>query len=206
MKDLIQKFFMGLGATFFIGVLFPEFRIWLGKTVSYVLDPLLVLPIHVVILLLATITAVYSTLIQKYTIDFKRMKEIQQKIMEFQKKYRKAVKENNQFLIKQLEKQKDEINALQTELMNMNFRSLFYSLVVTIPIWVWLWYRIYDIAEHGYTSLYGGVSSFMITVPFKGEIHVSDTVLFFLPWWLFWYIICSILISQVIKKVVRLGW
>jgi len=205
MKDLIQKFFMILGAVFFIGIFFPQFRIRLAELVSPVLDPLLSLPIHIVILLLASFTAFYSTLIQKFTVDYRRMREIQQKIMEFQKKYMKAVRENNQFLIKQLEKQKDEINAMQAELMSMNFRTMFYTVVVTIPIWVWLWYRIYNIAEHGYTGIYSGISQFMVNVPFKGLIHVSDPVII-IPWWLFWYLLCSIFIGQIIKKVIKLGW
>ncbi|MFW5936391.1 MAG: EMC3/TMCO1 family protein [Candidatus Hadarchaeota archaeon] len=25
------------------------------------------------------------------------------------------------------------------------------------------------------------------------------------PWWIFWYILCSIAISQVVKKVFKLG-
>jgi len=205
MKDIIQKFFIVLGAMFFIGIFFPSFRIELAEAVSPILDPLLCLPIHVVIFLLAAFTAIYSTLIQKFTVDYKRMREIHQKVMEFQKKYMKAVKENNQFLIKQLEKQKDEINALQAELMTTNFRSMFYTVVVTIPIWVWLWYRIYNIAKYGYHGLYSGVSKFMVTVPFKGLIHVSDPVII-IPWWLFWYLLCSFFIGQIIKKVVKLGW
>ncbi len=205
MKDILQKFFMVLGATFFIGIFFPQFRLGLAKAVSPILDPLLCLPIHIVILLLATFTALYSTLIQKFTVDYKRMREIQQRVMEYQKKYMRAVKENNQFLLKQLEKQKDEINALQAELMSMNFRSMFYTVVVTIPIWVWLWYRIYDIAEHGYHGLYSGVSQFMVTVPFRGLIHVSDPVII-LPWWLFWYLLCSIFIGQIFRRIFKLGW
>ncbi len=196
---------MVLGAVIFLGIFFPQFRIGLAELVSPILDPLLCMPIHIVILILATFTAFYSTLIQKLTVDYKKMREIQQKVMEYQKKYMKAVKENNQFLIKQLEKQKNEINALQAELMSMNFRTMFYTVVVTIPIWVWLWFRIYNIAESGYHGLYSGVSRFEVVVPFKGLIHVSDPVIF-IPWWLFWYFICSIFIGQMLRRVFRVGW
>jgi len=205
MKDLIQKFLMILGAMFFVGIFFPSFRIAMAKAVSPILDPLLVLPIHIVILILAILTAIYSTLIQKYTVDYERMKEIQKKVMEYQKKYMKAMKENNQFVLKQLEQQKNEISSLQAELMSMNFRSMFYTVVVTIPIWIWLWYVIYNVSQTGYHGFYSGVSKFMVTVPFQGRIHVSDRVLF-LPWWLFWYFLCSILASFVLRRVLRLGW
>ncbi len=204
MKDLIQKFFMILGALVFVGILFPSFRIALAEAIAPILDPLLVLPIHVVIFVLAVFTGVYSTLIQKYTIDYARMKEIQKKVMDFQKKYMQAMRENNQFLLKQLEKQKNEMSALQMEMMSMNFKSTFYTFIVTIPIWMWLWYVIYNVPQTGYHGFYNGVSSFMVTVPFQGKIHVSDRVLLFIPWWLFWYFLCSILATLSLRRIVRL--
>jgi len=205
MRDFVQKFFMILGAMFFVGIFFPQFRIQLAEAVAPILDPLLVLPIHIVILILAIFTAIYSTLIQKYTVDYERMKEIQRRVMEYQKKYMKAMKENNQFVLKQLEQQKNEISSLQAELMSMNFRSMFYTVVVTIPIWVWLWYRIYNVAQTGYHGFYSGVSKFMVRVPFQGLIHVSDRVLV-IPWWFFWFILCSILVGQILRRLLRLGW
>ena len=204
MKDIIQKFFMLLGAIVFLGIFFPSFRIALAKIVAPILDPLLVFPIHIVIFVLGVFTGIYSTLIQKYTIDFARMKEIQKRVMEYQKKYMQAMKENNQFLLKQLEKQKNEMNALQMELMSMNFRSTFYTFIVTIPIWIWLWYVIYNVPQTGYHGFYNGVSSFVVIVPFQGRIRVSDRVLF-LPWWLFWYVVCSVLTSFVFRRLFRLG-
>ncbi len=205
MKDIIQKFFMILGAVVFVGIFFPSFRIGLAKLVAPILDPLLVLPIHVVILILAAFTGAYSTFIQKIAIDYERMREIQKRVMEFNKKYMKAMKENNQFLLKQLEQQKNEISALQAELMSMNIRSMFYTVVVTIPIWMWLWYRIYNVASSGYHGFYSGVSRFMVVVPFQGLIHVSDRILF-IPWWLFWYFVCTVFVGQILRRVLRLGW
>ncbi len=204
MKRVIQNFFMFLGILFMIGIFFPGFRIFMAELVAPILDNLLVFQIHILILILASFTALYSTLIQKYTVDFRRLKEIQSRISDFQKRYIKAIKEKNQFLLKRLEKEKVEIQKLQSELMSMNFRSMFYTVVVTIPIWIWLWYRIYDIKEGMQGGLYSGVSSFVITTPFQGLIHVSDSVLFVIPWWLFWYILCSVTIGQIIKKLIKL--
>jgi uncharacterized membrane protein (DUF106 family) len=196
---------MFLGIAFMIGVFFPSFRIQLAEAISPILKPLLSIGgIHIVIFILSSFTALYSTVIQKYTIDYKRMKEINKRIVDFQKKYMKAVKENNQFLIKQLEKEQGEIRELQAELMSMNFRSMFYTVVVTIPIWAWLWYVIYDVKHSNLSSgFYSGVSHFNVIVPFAGKIHVSDAMV--LPWWLFWYILCSITVGQIIKKLIKLG-
>jgi len=198
MKELIQKLLIILGGIFFIGVLIPEFRIVMAKAVDPILRHLLIFPIYIVIMILAFITAIYSSLIQKYTIDFRKMKEMQEKIFEFQRQYFKAIKENNQFLIKQLEKRRDEIRLMQVEIMKMNFTSIFYVMIVTIPIWIWLWYVIYDVAEFG---MHNKVSEFTVTVPFQGYIHVSDFIVI-IPWWLFWYLLCSVLVGQVIRKII----
>ncbi|ADB58386.1 DUF106 domain-containing protein [Archaeoglobus profundus] len=202
---IVKNIVMFIGIAFMVGIFFPAFRISLAQLVDPILHPLLSLgKIHIVIFVLATLTALYSSIIQRFTVDHKFMIEAQKRIAEFQKKYLKAVKENNQFLLRQLEKEKAEINKIQAELMNMNFRTMFYTVVVTIPIWVWLWYVIYDIAHLDLSNVgsYPNiVSHFIVTVPFAGDIHVSDA--FILPWWLFWYILCSIAVGQIFRRILQ---
>jgi uncharacterized membrane protein (DUF106 family) len=183
---------LSLGIVFFIGIFIsPEFRDELARLVSPVLDPLArALPVYQVILILAIVTATYSTLIQKFTVDTRRLKEIQKKVMEFNKEYMEAVKQENKFRLKQLEEQKNEINQLQSEMMGMQFKPMFYTMVVTLPIFMWL----YALAKS---------QNIMITVPFSGEIHIADPVLIF-PWWIFWYLLCSIAVGQVIRKLARM--
>lgn len=197
MKNVIQRFFLSLGAVILLGIFISQdFREGLAKAISPLLNPLFeTLPIHVVLLLLAILTATYTTVIQRYAIDFKRFKEVQKKVMDFQKEYMDATKKNDQARLKKMEPKKQEVQKLQGEMMGMQFKPMFYSGIVTIPIIMWLWMK---------TS--NNVIS--ISVPFHGSpIHVSDPILSFLPfpWWIVWYILCSVLISQVEKKVLKLG-
>ncbi len=205
---VVQNIVMVLGIAFMIGVFFPSFRMEMARIVDPILHPLLSLnKIHIVIFILATFTAFYSSLIQRYTVDYKFMRQAQKRISDFQKRYFKAVKENNKFLLKKLEKEKDEINRLQAELMSMNFRTMFYTVIVTIPIWVWLWYVIYNVQN--LPTVYpmwrvNVTSQFNVTIPFSGEIHVSD--FFAIPlftWWIFWYVLCSIAVGQVFRKILQ---
>ncbi|HID43957.1 MAG TPA: DUF106 domain-containing protein [Archaeoglobaceae archaeon] len=191
-KQFIQRFFLSLGIVLLLGIFVSQdFRESLAEAISPIFDPLYQnLHIHAVIFILAVITATYTTIIQRYTIDFSRFKEIQKKVMEFNKEYMDAVKKNNQFKIKQLEPKKAEMQKLQGELMGMQIKPMFYSGIVSIPIFMWLWTKTKE--------------NSIVHVPFGGEIHISDPVLI-VPWWIFWYLLCSIAISQVIKKVFRLG-
>ncbi len=204
MKNVLRNLMLVIGVILFIGIFVPQFRVALAQLMDGILHPLLNLgKIHVVIFVLATFTALYSSVIQRFTVDHRFMVEAQRRISDFQKRYLKAMKENNQFLLKQLEKEKEEIQRIQTQLMNMNFRTMFYTVVVTIPIWVWLWYVIYNIGNVGYHggSYYSMVSPFNVTVPFAGDIHVSDS--FIVPWWLFWYFLCSIAVGQVFRRILQ---
>jgi len=219
MRKVISRFVMILGAVLFLGILFSrDFRLELGLIVEAVMHPFSSYPFHILILLMSIITGLYSNLIQKYTIDYRRLLEIQNILKNYQKEYIEATKQNNQFKLKQLEKRKQEIQQIQSEMMSMQFKPMFYTFVVTIPIFAWLWEKATASYELIAGINYGNVSShlpeafiktldpalYTITAPFSGTIYVVSPVLIF-PWWLFWYLLCSITFGQVIKKVLKVG-
>uniref|UniRef100_A0A7C3ZPT5 DUF106 domain-containing protein n=1 Tax=Archaeoglobus fulgidus TaxID=2234 RepID=A0A7C3ZPT5_ARCFL len=79
MKQVISRFIMILGAIFFIGILFSkEFRIEMGVIVELVMFPFSSYPFHIVILIVSILTGIYSNLIQKYTINYQRFRELQE--------------------------------------------------------------------------------------------------------------------------------
>jgi len=168
---------------------------------------------------MSILTGIYSNLIQKYTINHRRLRELQEIMRKYQKEYMEATKQNNQFKLKQLEEKKQEIQQLQSEMMSMQFKPMFYTFVVTIPIFAWLWEKAsasYELIT-GATS-YGNLTTqlpeaflktldpdlYIVNSPFLGQIHVVTPVLVF-PWWLFWYLLCSITFGQIIKKVLKVG-
>lgn len=195
-KDFIQRFFLALGIVLMLGIFISrDFRNNLAESISPFLDPVYqAVPVHVVIFLLAIITGTYTTLIQRYSIDFSRFKRIQKEIMAYQKEYMDAVKKDNQAKLKQLEPKKQEVQKMQGEMMGMQFKPMLYSGIVTIPIFMWLWTKT--------------KSEQFIAVPFSVDpIHIADPFIPFLPipWWIVWYLLCSVVVSQVVKKVFRLG-
>ena len=190
-KKFISRFFMSLGIVFFIGIMISQdFRLQLAELVAPFLDPVAAsLPIYMVIIILAAITGFYTTLIQKLTVDTRRLKAIQKRVTKYQKELMEATKQDNKYKLKQMEEEKQEIQQLQSEMMSMQFKPMFYSMVVTLPIFMWLLTKTKENAS--------------VVVPFSGMIHISDPVLI-VPWWLFWYFLCSIAINQVIRKALRM--
>ncbi len=210
MKETVSRILSVLGFLIFFGlILSQDFRMMLAVAVESVLFPLSHLKFYITVLLMAVLTGLYSNLIQKYTVDYKRMKELQKKVSEYQKEYMEAVKQKNQFKLKQLEKKSEEMKALQSELMSMQFKPMSYTFIVSIPIWAWLWEKAYL----SYQSVKFGVSSelfelndalFYTITPFWGNIHAGEMVAIF-PWWILWYMLCSIMFGQVFKKLLKVG-
>jgi uncharacterized membrane protein (DUF106 family) len=68
-------------------------RVGVGQAIDALFAPLLVtfgVPFYVLIIILSALTGLYSSIVQKYTIDYEKMTESQERMKEFQKEYREA--------------------------------------------------------------------------------------------------------------------
>ena len=141
-------------------------------------------------------------------VDVEEMKRIQKEVMQFQKEYMEAMKSDNKYKLKKLEERQAEIREMQAKLMGPQLKVMPYSLAVTMPIFYWLLYVIYgNSLAHGLRAAYSSVSGYVVNAPFFGHIHVSHpiiTLIFPIPWWLFWYFICSMPLSLVIRKALHM--
>ncbi len=218
MKDILSKVVIVIGAIMFIGVILSkQFRFEMGYIMEPLMAPFADLKFYITIFILSIITGFYSTIIQKYTMDYQKLKYAQKVIGEYRKEYMDAMKQNNQFKLKQLEQKKQEVQRLQSEMMSMQLKPMGYTFIVTIPIFAWLWDKavasyqvIYGKALHGASGLskafLGSINPnlYFVTVPFMGKIHIATPFLIF-PWWLMWYLLCSILVGQIFRKVLKVG-
>ncbi|MDD3574727.1 MAG: EMC3/TMCO1 family protein, partial [Methanospirillum sp.] len=87
-------------------------RTTIGTSLNLVLGPLVdtfQIPFYIVIIILSTMTGFYSSIIQKYTIDYKRMKETQNRMKVFQKEYREAMLSQDEKTIKKLEAKRSKM-------------------------------------------------------------------------------------------------
>ncbi len=173
----------------------PGFREGVGSTLDVVFGPLAaLLPLFVVIIVLSAITAIYSSLIQKYTIDYERMQETQEKMKGFQKEYREAQLSGDEKRIKKLDAKRDKMMKDQLEMSQQQFKPMAYILILSVPIFFWLLFRLNNFPE-----------SLGITMPFFGQVSLAAFVLGPIPAWILWYMICSLTISQVVRKSLNIG-
>ena len=170
-------------------------RLGVGKGIDSVFAPLVEsfnIPFFILIVILSAATGLYSSIIQKYTIDYERMTDVQDRMKDFQKEYREAMLSQDEKRIKKLDTKKDRMMREQLELSQQQFKPMAYILVLTVPIFFWLLYRLSQIHN-------------TITLPYYGTLSLTAPMIWVIPAWIIWYMICSITISQVIRKALNIG-
>jgi uncharacterized membrane protein (DUF106 family) len=150
------------------------------------------IPFYILIVILSGFTGLYSSIIQKYTIDYEKMTESQARMKEFQTEFREAQLSQDEKKIKKLEAKRDRVMKEQMELSQQQFKPMAYILVFTVPIFFWLLYRLAQTTS-------------TITLPYYGVHSLHDAIIWVIPAWIIWYMICSITLSQVIRKALNIG-
>lgn len=202
-KDSIERFFIIFGFSLLFGIIiFPDLRNGMGVALDVVFSPLVTLlggNVLLVIFVLALLTGTYSSLIQHYTVDWtlmERAKEFQRRLRELQKEYLEARRENNKFKMKKLEKERLKLMKEQTEfsgeMLRQQMKPMAYISIITIPLFMWLYYFV---SQNG--------AALHAVFPLIGERRLTDWWFIF-PYWVLWYIICSVPIGQLIRKFLEL--
>ena len=182
----------------------PEARAVISGVVDIVIGPFaaLGLPFFALVLILATLTGLYSSLIQKYTIDYERMRENQGKFKEFNAKFREAQLSGDEKAIKKMQARQQAMMSEQMEMSQQQFKPMAYILVLTVPIFFWL---IEHIPKEADLVMANANLSNAIVLPFAGLSSYFEVFLGFFPLWILWYMLCSITVSQVIRKALNIG-
>ncbi|MDK2974215.1 MAG: hypothetical protein PWP08_586 [Methanofollis sp.] len=173
----------------------PPIREAVGGAMNLLFGPLIdewKVPFFVLIIILSATTALYSSLIQKYTMDYEKMQRVQEKMKVFQAEFREAQLGGDEKKLKKLEAKRDQMMQDQMELSKQQFKPMAYILLVSVPIFFWLLYRLPTVTQ-------------TMTLPFAGILGFQEIVLGFFPVWILWYMICSLTISQMIRKALNIG-
>jgi uncharacterized membrane protein (DUF106 family) len=173
----------------------PWLREGVGQGMDAVFAPFVTgfnIPFYILIVILSALTGLYSSIVQKYTIDYEKMTETQERMKEFQTEYREAQLSQDEKKIKKMEVKKDRVMREQLEMSQNQFKPMAYILVLTVPIFFWLLFRLKEVPS-------------TITLPYAGLQSLLTPVLWVIPAWMIWYMICSITLSQIIRKSLNIG-
>lgn len=172
-------------------------RVGIGVSMDVLFRPLYdAFPFFIVIVILSTISGLYASIIQKYTIDYEHMQDVQARFKDFQKEFREAQLSEDEKKIKKLEAKRDRMMQEQLEMSREQFKPMAYILLVSVPIFLWLLYIL---------ALNPSTTALTITFPFLGERTMTESALGPVPAWILWYMLCSLAISQVVRKSMNIG-
>jgi uncharacterized membrane protein (DUF106 family) len=178
-------------------ILGPKFRQEIGQVVGILLNPVLAVVgqnnFYLVLLVMAAITGTYASLIQKYTIDWDLMKNTQERMKEFQKEMREAQLSQNTVMLKKLQDQQKDMMAEQMNVSKQQFKPMAYISIISIPLLYWVYFYI------------SGHESATMVFPFWGRQLLTSHAFGPFQHWLYWYLICSFGISQIIRKLLNIG-
>jgi uncharacterized membrane protein (DUF106 family) len=192
--ESLDNIALGIGFALTFGIMISsEFRDGLGWAMGFVLGWLPnLLPFHIVILVLAAVTGLYASLIQKYTMDWDFLKYQQVRMREFQVEMREAQASGDKARLQQLQNEQMAMMGDQGKMMKMQFKPMAYIGIVSVPLFMWAY-------------LYIGNHEIFFNFPFWGRQNITHTALGPIVYWFYWYFICSIPVSQVIRKALDIG-
>ncbi len=142
--------------------------------------------------LLAGVTMIsLTTIIRHVLIDWEVMAETQNKMNAYNKEMSKARKSGNEARMRKLMAMQPQVMVLQSEMMSNQMRPMMFTMVIAIPIIMWL--RIFV----------EGMGHPVLSLPWEGNYDLNDD-LWFLPHWILVYSALSLPFGQILMRGLKL--
>jgi uncharacterized membrane protein (DUF106 family) len=182
----------------FLGYSQRPVRNAVGETINVFLGPLdQMLPFYLVILTLAVLTGLYSTLLQANLMDMEKMGEYQERMQEIQDRRKAAKERGDDEALERIQEEQMEAMGDQLGMFKLQFRPMVWIMLLTVPAFLWMYWKILS----GGGEIIGEVT---IVMPFIGDLGAQDGwttgVVGPMQAWIVWYFLCSMAFTQVIRK------
>jgi len=183
----------------FLGYSQRPIRDSVGEAVNLLLGPLdQMLPFYLVILTLAVLTGLYSTLLQANLMDTEKMGEYQEQMQEIQDRRKAAKERGDDEALEQIKEEQMEAMGDQLGMFKLQFRPMVWIMLLTVPAFLWMYWKILS---------GNGVDGVSVVMPFIGDLAVQDkwttSVIGPMQAWIVWYFVCSMAFTQVIRKALN---
>ncbi|WP_137288162.1 DUF106 domain-containing protein [Natronorubrum halophilum] len=202
-----------------VGSLLLMFGYWIGSvrdavgsTLNMVLGPLdAALPFYAVILSVALLTGLYSTLLQANLMNPEIMGKYQERMKSMQEKQkdvreRKEDAEERGASEAELERLDDELEEAREEQMEAmaenlgmfkeQLRPMAWIMLFTIPLFLWMYWKIQTVGIDGAEAT--------VIMPIAGETSWNSGLLGPMPAWIVWYFLCSMGFTQLLRKALNI--
>jgi uncharacterized membrane protein (DUF106 family) len=168
----------------------------IGNTVNAVVGPLnSVLPFYLVVMVLAVLTGLYSTILQANLTDMEKMSEYQERAKDLQDRMSDARERGDDAEVERLREEQMEAFGDQASMLKEQFRPMVWIMLFTIPVFLWMYWMLGT----------GKVdpNELRVTFPLMGETNLNASMLVS-PAWIVWYFLCSFGFSNIIRKALNI--
>ncbi|WP_435175909.1 DUF106 domain-containing protein [Halorussus sp. AFM4] len=180
-------------AGLFLGYSQRPIRDVVGGTVDVVLGPVdAVVPFYVVVLVVALLTGLFTTLLQANLMDMEKMSAYQQRMKDIQEKRKQAQERGDDEALEEIREEQMDAMGDQMGMFKEQFRPMVWTMFVTIPVFLWIYWMVLD----GHVS----AGEWTIVAPLIGEARWTSKVLGPMQLWIVWYFLCSMSFTQLLRK------
>nr|WP_233357397.1 DUF106 domain-containing protein [Halococcoides cellulosivorans] len=151
------------------------------------------MPFYLVIMVMATLTGLYSALLQDNLAGDADMSEQQEKMKELKERRKRAKERGDDEALKEI--QQEQMEAMDLSAMKSQMRPMPWIMVLTIPVFLWLYYQVGKMGTPD-----GPVAVF----PIVGEVASWEaSIVGPILVWFFWYFLCSMSFGQILRKALN---
>ncbi|MFB6178961.1 MAG: DUF106 domain-containing protein [Halorientalis sp.] len=175
------------------GYSMPAVRNTVGRNLDFIFGPLeSVVPFYVMVMVLALLTGLYSTLLQANLMDMDKMGEYQEQMQAIQEKRKAAKERGDDEALDRIQDEQMDAMGDQMGMFKEQFRPMVWIMLLTIPVFLWMYWMILTQTPslHPHT----------ITLPLVGTRKWTEGVLGPMQAWIVWYFLCSMGFTQIIRK------
>lgn len=182
----------------FLGYSQNGIRSAVGNVVNVVLGPIdAALPFYVVIMIVAMLTGLYTTLLQDNLMDMEKMSMYQDRMKDIQQRQKEAKEEGDEQAMERIRQEQMEAMGDQTGMFKEQFRPMVWTMFITIPAFLWMYWRIGDGTP--------AVVPHKVVFPLVGgPIEWTHGALGPMQAWIIWYFLCSMAFTQLIRKALNI--
>ena len=177
----------------FAGYSLEQVRGVVGNIMDVALGPLdSILPFYLVILVLAVITGLYSTILQSELMDMEVVGAYQQRMKDIQARQKDAKERGDDAELERIREEQMEAMGDQLGMFKAQFRPMVWIMVLTIPVFLWMYWKLLE----------GNIASAETTLvmPLTGAVELTEGIVGPMQAWIVWYFLCSVGFSQIIRK------
>jgi uncharacterized membrane protein (DUF106 family) len=181
----------------FVGYAVSDVRAQIAGVLDIALGPLeAAMPFYLVVLVLAVLTGLFSSILQDRLMDLDTMSEYREKANELKERRERAKERGDDEELERIQDEQMEMMSENIGMLQAQFRPMIWIMAFTIPVFLWMFWLVRDL---GVT-----VADPVIVMPFFGEVSTWQASLFGpIQAWIVWYFLCSLSFTQIIRKALN---